>query len=92
MTNNLKIGNVEILTTLEDDPHVNFFPWEMDMQDAAATLTRTLHHLGLLSSVLTDRQWGDYPETPRSMPKVRSKSRPDTRLRRTRRLTLKGPP
>ena len=27
--------NVEILTTLEEDPHVTFFPWEIDVQDIA---------------------------------------------------------
>jgi hypothetical protein len=33
----------------------------MDVQDAATTLARTLHPLGLLSRILTDRQWGEYP-------------------------------
>ena len=33
----------------------------MDVQDAATTLARTLHSLGLLSSILTDRKWEDYP-------------------------------
>jgi hypothetical protein len=58
MANKSKIGTVKILSTLEDNPQVNFFPWEMDVQDAAATLARTLHQLGLclLSLVLTDRQ------------------------------------
>jgi hypothetical protein len=33
----------------------------MDVQDAATTLARTLHPLGLLSSILTDCQWEAYP-------------------------------
>jgi hypothetical protein len=56
-----KIEQVEILTQLSDDPHVTFSPWEMDVQDAATTLARSLHPLGLLSSILTARQWEDYP-------------------------------
>ncbi len=56
-----KADPVEILTQLSDDPHVNFYPWEMDVQDASTTLARTLHPLGLLSSILTDRQWEEYP-------------------------------
>ncbi len=56
-----KIDTVEIPTPLSDDPHVNFYPWEMDVQDAATTLARPLHPLGLLSSILTARQWEDYP-------------------------------
>jgi hypothetical protein len=39
MTNNLKIGNVKIFSTLEDDPHVaSSLPSEMDVQDAASSL------------------------------------------------------
>jgi hypothetical protein len=55
-----KADNAEILTPLSDDPHVNFYPLEMNVQDAAITLPRTLHPLGLLSSILTDHQWEDY--------------------------------
>jgi hypothetical protein len=56
-----KVDPVEILTQLSDDPHVNFYPWELDVQDASTTLARTLHRLGLLSSILTARQWEEYP-------------------------------
>ena len=55
------VKTVEILTTLEEDPHVNFFPWEMDIHDTAASLAKSLHPNGLLSAVLTDEQWATYP-------------------------------
>ena len=55
------VKNVEILTTLEEDPHVTFFPWEIDVQDVAAGLAKSIHPLGLLSAVLTDEQWAAYP-------------------------------
>jgi hypothetical protein len=55
------VKNVEILTTLEEDPHVTFFPWEIDVQDTAAGLAKSIHPLGLLSAVLTDEQWAAYP-------------------------------
>ena len=51
------VKTVEILTTLEEDPHVNFFPWEMDVHDTAASMAKSLHPNGLLSAVLTDEQW-----------------------------------
>ena len=55
------VKQVEILTTLEQDPHVNFFPWEIDVQDTAASMAKSIHPLGLLSEVLTDEQWAVYP-------------------------------
>ena len=55
------VKEVEILTTLEQDPHVSFFPWESDVQDIAAGMAKSLHPLGLLSAVLTDEQWALYP-------------------------------
>jgi hypothetical protein len=80
-----KVDPVEILTRLSDDPHVNFYPWEIDVQkDASTTLARTLHPLGLLSSTLTARQWEEHPVTPRRMPKARSRLLHDTRPQRTR--------
>ena len=59
MTSTVK--TVEILTTMEEDPHVNFFPWEMDIHDTAAGMATSLHPLGLLSAILTDEQWALYP-------------------------------
>ena len=56
-----KVEPVEILTQLSDDPYVNFYPWEMEVQDVSTTLARTLHPLGLLSSILNTRQWEEYP-------------------------------
>ena len=46
---------------MDEDPHVNFFPWEMDIHDTAAGMATSLHPLGLLSAVLTDEQWATYP-------------------------------
>ena len=46
---------------MEEDPHVNFFPWEMDIHDTAAGMATSLHPLGLLSAILTDEQWALYP-------------------------------
>ena len=59
MTASVKV--VEILTTLDENPHVNFFPWEMDIHDTAASMAKSLHPNGLLSAVLTDEQWARYP-------------------------------
>ena len=55
------IKNVEILATLDEDPHVSFFPWEMEVQDIAASMAKSLHPQGLLSDILTDVQWAAYP-------------------------------
>jgi hypothetical protein len=52
---------VEILTTLDNEPSVNFFPWEMDVHDVAAGMAKSLHDQGLLSSILTDEQWAAHP-------------------------------
>ena len=53
--------NVEILTTLNENPYVSFFPWEMDIHDVAAGMAKSIHPLGLLSAILTDEQWNTYP-------------------------------
>ena len=55
------VKTVEILTTLEEDPHVNFFPWEMDIHDTAAGMAKSIHQNGLLSAILVDAQWAAYP-------------------------------
>ena len=55
------VKNVEILTTLDHDPHVSFFSWEMDVQDVASSMAKSIHALGLLSEVLTVAQWAAYP-------------------------------
>ena len=56
------VKNVEILTNLEEDPHVAFFAWELDVFDVAAGMAKSIHHHGLLSHVLTDEQWAAYPD------------------------------
>jgi hypothetical protein len=55
-----KKPTVEILTTLEEDPKVAFFPWELDMRNVAASICKTLTPRGLLSLLLTDEQWPFY--------------------------------
>jgi hypothetical protein len=56
------VKSVEILTTLEEDPHVAFFAWESDVQDIASGMAKSIHPLGLLSHILTDEQWAAYPD------------------------------
>ena len=53
--------HVEILTTLDEEPKLNFFPWEVAVRNAAATICKTISPRGLLSLVLTDPQWIVYP-------------------------------
>ena len=60
MTTSTKI-NVEILTTLDEDPKVNYFPWQLNVRNAAAALCKTITPRGLLSLVLEDDQWQAYP-------------------------------
>ena len=60
MTTSTKI-NVEILTTLDEDPKVNYFPWQLNVRNAAAALCKTITPRGLLSVVLEDDQWQAYP-------------------------------
>ena len=55
------IKTIEILTTLDEDPHVSFFPWEMEVQDAAASMAKSIHPNGLLSEILTNEQWAAHP-------------------------------
>ena len=43
--------------TLDTDPEINFIPWELNIQDVAATKARNLHPRGLLSLVLNKHQW-----------------------------------
>ena len=41
---------VEILTTLEDEPHVAFYAWELDVRNTAASICKAI----------TDAQWNAY--------------------------------
>jgi hypothetical protein len=54
MTNPNK--NIEILTTLTEDPYVAYFPWQLDVHDSASGLAKSIHPLGLLSAILTDNE------------------------------------
>jgi hypothetical protein len=49
-----------IKQTLDTEPEINFIPWEMNIQDVAATKARNLHPRGLLSLVLNQHQWGTH--------------------------------
>ena len=51
---------VKILSTLDEDPRVNYFPWELEVRNSAASLCKNQHPRGLLSSLLTVAQWNDY--------------------------------
>jgi hypothetical protein len=42
-------------------PRVNFFPWELEVRNEAASVCKTLCHTGLLSTLLTNAQWANYP-------------------------------
>ena len=53
--------NVEILTTLDENPKLNYFPWQLNVRNAAAALCKTITPRGLLSVVLEDDQWQAYP-------------------------------
>jgi hypothetical protein len=61
MTTGTGIKNVEILTSLDENPQVSFFPWRLDVHDTAAGLAKSIHPNGLLSSILTDAEWAAYP-------------------------------
>jgi hypothetical protein len=49
-----------IKQTLDIDPEINFIPWELNIQDVAATKARNLHARGLLSLVLNQHQWNTH--------------------------------
>ncbi len=53
--------SVEILTTLDEDPKLNYFPWQLNVRNAAAAMCKTITPRGLLSVVLEDDQWQVYP-------------------------------
>ncbi len=55
------VKDVEILTTLDEHPHVTFFAWKSDVQNIASGMAKTVHPLGLLSDILTDEHWAAYP-------------------------------
>ncbi len=61
MSTGTGIKNVEILTTLDENPQVSFFPWLLDVHDTAAGMAKSIHPNGLLSSILTDAEWAAYP-------------------------------
>ena len=53
--------NVEILTSLTEDPYVSFFPWKLDVHDTASGMAKSIDPRGLLSEILTDEEWAAYP-------------------------------
>ena len=50
----------KILLTLDEDPKVQFFPWELEVRNVAASMCKTITPRGLLSVLLTDEQWNAY--------------------------------
>ncbi len=52
---------IEILTTLSEDPYVSFFPWKLDVHDTASGLAKSIDPRGLLSDILTDEELATYP-------------------------------
>jgi hypothetical protein len=55
-----KRPSVKILMNLEEDPKVQFFPWELEVHNVAASMCKTITPRGLLSVLLTDQQWNSY--------------------------------
>jgi hypothetical protein len=55
------IKNVEILTSLAEDPYVSFFPWKLGVHDTASGMAKSIDPKGLLSEILTDEEWAAYP-------------------------------
>jgi hypothetical protein len=48
--------NVEILTSLAEEPYVAFPPLKFDVQDTASGLAKSIHPMGLLSIILSDAE------------------------------------
>jgi hypothetical protein len=46
--------------TLDEDPRVNYSPWELEVRNSAASLCKNQHPRGVLSVLLTIAQWNDY--------------------------------
>ncbi len=61
MSASKKQVHVEILTTLNEEPKLNFFSWEVAVRNAAAAICKPITPRGLLSPVLTDPQLNAYP-------------------------------
>ena len=56
-----KKPTAEILTSLDEDPKVHFFPWQLDVRNTAASMCKHITPRGLLSVLLDDEQWSAYP-------------------------------
>ena len=39
------VKSVEILTTLDEDPHVTFFAWESDVHDVASGMSKSMKNM-----------------------------------------------
>ncbi len=57
----LKKQTAEILTSLDEDPKVNYFPWQLDVRNSAASMCKHITARGLLSTLLTNEQSEQYP-------------------------------
>ena len=60
MTTAKKQPICKILLNLDEDPKVQFFPWELEVRNVAASMCKTITPRGLLSVLLTDEQWNAY--------------------------------
>ena len=56
-----KKATAEILSSLDEDPKVNFFPWQLDVRNTAASMCKHITPRGLLTVLLDDEQWAAYP-------------------------------
>ena len=50
----------EIGVSLEHDPELMYFTWKVNLQNRAANMATIVERTGLLSLILTDKEWDDY--------------------------------
>jgi hypothetical protein len=50
-----------IATMLDIDPEVNYFLWKINLEDVAANAAILIEATGLLSRVMNDEEWDNYP-------------------------------
>jgi hypothetical protein len=50
-----------IASTLDEDPEINFFTWKLNIEDVAAGAATLIEPTDLLTVVMTDEEWAEYP-------------------------------